>query len=386
MQRSPRVLALVLVPLAAIVLALSLATTSSRAGTSTVPSFRLAPVPGVSFTQPVWVGSAPGSGRTYYVVEQGGVVWAVTGRQKVRFLDLRRAVLAGGEQGLLSIAFAHDYATSGRLFAYFVARDGSGEVRQFRARAGRVLAGSARTVIRFPLSPSHATNHNGGNLQATRGGLLWLSIGDGGGGGVEVRNSQRMDRLMGKLIRIVPRANGGYVIPRSNPFVDRRGARGEIYALGLRNPWRWSIDPPTGDIWIGDVGQGAREEVDRLRGGRPAGANFGWPRYEGRDLFAGHVALAGGTRHAAPYLQYGRAGGRCSITGGVVYRGPVTLLRGRYLYADFCTDRIWSVAPSTRSTVSHAGTGGIVHFGTVANGDVVVASVTSGRLYRIVPT
>lgn len=383
MQRSPRVLALVLIPLAAMVLALSLATTSNRAGAATPASLRLVEVPGVSFTQPIWVGNAPGSGRTYYVAEQGGVVWAVTGRRKVRFLDLRRAVLAGGEQGLLSIAFAHDYARSGRLFAYFVAPDGDGEVRQFRARSGRIVAGSGRRVIRFPLSPSDATNHNGGNLQATRGGMLWLSIGDGGGGGVEVRNSQRMDRLMGKLIRIVPRTNGGYWIPRSNPFVGRRGARGEIYALGLRNPWRWSIDQPTGDIWIGDVGQSAREEIDRLPAGRPVGANFGWPRFEGRNLFAGHVALAGGTRHAAPFLQYGREGGRCSVTGGVVYRGPVTALRGRYLYADFCADRIWSLAPRTRRIVSHPGTGGIVHFGAIANGNVLVASVTSGRLYRI---
>lgn len=347
------------------------------------PSFRLAQVPGVSFVAPVWVGSAPGSGRTYYVVEQRGIVWAVTGRRKVRFLDLRRVVAASGEQGLLSMAFARDYMTSGRLYVYFVARDGTGEVRQYRARRGRVVGGSGRRVIRFSLSPPVATNHNGGNLWTTRGGQLLLSIGDGGGGGVERRNSQRLGNLMGTIIRITPRANGGYVIPRSNPFFNRRGARREILALGLRNPWRFSIDEPTGDIWIGDVGQGAREEVDRLVKGRPAGANFGWPRMEGNRLFSGSVRLAGGTRYVRPFLDYGRSGGRCSITGGVVYRGPVASMRGRYLYADFCSDRIWSVHPANKIVRRHAGVGGIVHFGTVAGGHVMVASVTSGRLYRI---
>jgi glucose/arabinose dehydrogenase len=357
--------------------------TPGAASTTMRPTLRLVPVPGVTFTAPVWVGSAPGSGTTYHVVEQRGLVWAVTGRRKVRFLDVRGMVAASGEQGLLSMAFARDYATSGRFYVYFTARDGSGQVWQHRARGGRVVVGSGRRVIRFPLDPPAATNHNGGNLWTTAAGHLLLSIGDGGGGGVEVRSSQRMDRLMGKLIRITPRASGGYVVPRSNPFFTRPGARREIYALGLRNPWRFSVDEPTGDIWIGDVGQNEREEVNRMAGGRPAGANFGWPRMEGTRLFSSSVALATGTRHAPPMLEYGRSGGRCSVTGGVVYRGPVTSLRGHYLYADFCSDRIWSLHPTTRRRAEHAGTGGIVHFGAVAGGNVLVASVTQGRLYRI---
>jgi glucose/arabinose dehydrogenase len=348
------------------------------------PDLRLQPVPGVSFQAPVWVGNAPGSGQTYYVVEQRGIVWAVTGTRKVRFLDLRRAVRFSGEQGLLSLAFARNYATSGRLYVYFTRLDGRGEVRQYRARGGRVVAGSGRVVIRFPLDPPAATNHNGGNLWTTRGGQLLLSIGDGGGGGVEVRNSQRLDRLMGKLIRITPRANGGYVVPRQNPFVGRRGVRPEIFALGLRNPWRFSIDDPTGDIWIGDVGQNHREEINRMPGGRPAGANFGWPRMEGNRVFSSGVPLAPGTSYARPFLDYARADGRCSVTGGVVYRGPVEAMRGRYLYGDYCSDRIWSVHPASGRVVEHAGTSGIVHFGAVASGNVMVASVTSGRLYRIV--
>ena len=366
------------------VAAASALTTSSQAGTEpATPSFRLVELPDLSFTAPVWVGGAPGSGDTFYVVEQGGRIWSVNGSTRRSFLDLRRVVLGSGEQGLLSMAFATDFATSGRFYVYFVNRAGNGEVRQYRARAGRVVAGSGRVVIGVPLNPPTATNHNGGNLWTTRGGLLFLSIGDGGGGGVEVMNSQRMDRLMGKLIRITPRANGGYVIPRSNPFFNRRGARREIYALGLRNPWRFSIDGATGDIWIGDVGQNAREEIDRMRGGRPAGANFGWPRMEGNLTFSSSVRLASGTTYARPYLDYGRSSGACSVTGGLVYRGPVTSLRGRYLYADFCTDTITAVNPATGRRTTHAGTNGIVHFGAVAGGSVLVASVTEGTISRI---
>jgi glucose/arabinose dehydrogenase len=386
MHRSSRRLRAIAVLLVATVAAALASTAPVHAGDSApTPAFRLAEVRGVSFTAPLWVGGAPGSGSTVYVAEQGGLVWAVNGTRKSRFLDVRSLVQSGGEQGLLSLAFAHDYATSGLLYVYYVARDGRGEVRQFRAVDGRVVAGSGRSIIRIQLDPPVATNHNGGNLWSTRGGFLFLSIGDGGGGGVEVRNSQRMDRLMGKLIRIVPRTSGGgYVIPRSNPFYGREGARREIFALGLRNPWRFSIDGATGDIWIGDVGQGEVEEIDRLQGGSPAGANFGWPRHEGTRLFSGDVTLASGTTHKPPFLQYGRDGGQCSVTGGVVYRGPVTSLRGRYLYADFCTDKVWSVSPATRGIVEHDGAGGIVHFGSASGGNVYAASVTGGKIYRIV--
>lgn len=382
MQRSLR--RLIALALVSVVAAASALTTASQAGTApATPSFRLQRLPGLSFTAPVWVGGAPGSGDTFYVVEQGGRIWSVNGSARRSFLDLRSVVLASGEQGLLSMAFSADYATSGRFYVYFVNRAGNGEVRQYRARAGRVVSGSGRVVIRVPLSPPTATNHNGGNLWTTRGGLLYLSIGDGGGGGVELMNSQRMDRLMGKLIRITPRATGGYAIPRSNPFFTRRGARREIYALGLRNPWRFSIDGATGDIWIGDVGQNEREEIDRLRAGAPAGANFGWPRMEGNSTFASSVRLASNTTYARPFLDYGRASGACSVTGGVVYRGPVTSMRGRYLYADFCTNTITSVHPATGRRITHAGTDGIVHFGAVAGGSVLVASVTEGTISRI---
>ncbi len=382
MQRSLRRLAGLVLVLS--VAAASALTSTSQAGTQpSTSAFRLEALPGLEFTAPVWVGGAPGSGDTFYVVEQGGTIWSVNGQVRRRFLDLSRVVLSSGEQGLLSMAWDADDTRNGRFYVYFVNRAGDGEVRSYRSRAGRVIAGSGKVIIRVPLSPPTATNHNGGNLWSTPGGHLYLSIGDGGGGGVEVMNSQRMDRLMGKLIRIIPRPVGGYLIPRTNPFHGRRGARGEIYALGLRNPWRFSIDGATGDIWIGDVGQNEHEEVDRLRAGAPAGANFGWPRMEGNELFSGSVRLAAGTRYVRPFFDYGRPDGECSVTGGVVYRGPVRALRGQYLYADFCGNTITSVNPATGRRTTHAGTDGIVHFGAVAGGSVLVASVTNGTISRI---
>lgn len=365
------------------------AASNARAARAAAPSFRLIPINGVRIGGAVWVGSAPNSSSTYYVVEQGGYIWAVTGTRKTRFLDVSKIIATDGEQGLLSMAFARDYATSGRFFIYYIARDGAGVIRQYRAKKGRVILSSARQVIRVPLAPPEATNHNGGNLWATDNGHLFLSVGDGGGGGVERMNSQRMNVLMGKIIRITPKPNGGYTIPRSNPFFSRAGARREIYALGLRNPWRFSIDEPTGDVWIGDVGQSDREEIDRVAGSRLAGTNFGWPRMEGKRMFDSAVKLASGTKHTPPYLDYGRSGGRCSVTGGVVYRGPVASMRGRYLYADFCSNRIWSVSAAKgarRIPITHKGVDGIVHFGELSNGNVIVASVKGDRLYRIAPS
>jgi glucose/arabinose dehydrogenase len=387
MSSSSRALTLlILVP--ALALFASLAgrpAAAAERGTIAAPSFHLAALPGLAFESPVWVGAAGDGSSVLYVVEQRGIVWKVAGRTKTRFLDIRSSVLASGEQGLLSIAFAQDFRTSGRMFAYFTRRPaGTGQVRQFLVRSGRVVAGSGRDILGVALNPPTATNHNGGNLWAGPRGLLYLSVGDGGSAGDPNGNAQHLGRLTGKLLRIAPRLGGGYVVPRTNPYDTRRGARREIYALGLRNPWRFSIDAPTGDIWIGDVGQGEREEVDRLPAGRPAGANFGWRRFEGTQVYSAGTRLTPGTPYVRPVREYTHAGGGCSITGGVVYRGPATALRGWYLYADYCLDTVTALQPSTGSTTSVAGASGVVHFGAGINGEVYAASQQTGRLYRVV--
>ena len=192
----------------------------------------------------MWVGGAPGSGDTFFVVEQGGRIWSVNGRARRAFLDVRAIVCPAASRACCRWRSRTDYAHAAAAFyVYFVRRNGNGEVRQYRARSGRVVAGSGRVVIRVPLSPPSATNHNGGNLWTTRqAACCTCRSATAVAAASSCGNSQRMDRLMGKLIRITPRATGGYLIPRSNPFFARRGTRREIYALGLRNPWRFSID------------------------------------------------------------------------------------------------------------------------------------------------
>ena len=351
---------------------------------STAPRFAVRAL-SARFDDPVWVGSAGDGTTALLVAEQGGLVWRVEGASKVRFLDLRPVIATGGEQGLLSMAVASDFRTSGRIFAYFTrALDGAGQVRSFRVRAGEVVARSARVVITVPLAPPTETNHNGGTVWSRADGTLLLSVGDGGGGGDPAGNAQRLDRLTGKVLRIRPRASGGYSVPADNPFVARPGAREEIWALGLRNPWRLSIDGPTGDVWIADVGQGDVEEVDRVPAGAPAGANFGWNRMEGTRVFERGTALTSGTRYVGPRTQYTHADGRCSITGGLVYRGPLVALRGWYLYADFCDDQLVAFRHLGSRTVARAAVRGIVHIGAGARGEAFVASQSTDRVYRVV--
>ena len=364
--------------------ALVLASATAAQATTTAPNFRLAPLP-TSFTAPIWVGGAGVGTSTRYVAEQGGTIWKLAAGRRTKLLDLRASIATGGEQGLLSVGFAHDFRTSGRMYTWSVARTGAGQLRQYRIRNGSVVAGSGRLVITVPLSPPAATNHNGGTVWPMPDGTVLLSVGDGGGGGDPAGNAQRLDRLTGKLLRITPKANGGYTIPRANPFIARPGARKEVWALGLRNPWRFSVDGPTGNIWIGDVGQDSREEVDLLRGGGPAGANFGWARFEGNEVHDASRVLTSGTRYVRPRITYGRTNGACSVTGGVVYRGPVRALRGWYLYGDFCTSSVTAFRDVGSRSAQRPGVGGIVHFGSgVPSGDVYAASVNTGRIYKVV--
>jgi len=356
----------------------------SRGATPPAPNFGLTRVGNLQFTAPVWVGGAPDGTNTLYVVEQGGVIWKVNGTTRTRFVDLHRLVTAGGgEQGLLSMAFATDFRTSGRFFVYFSTPAGTaGQVRSYLVRGGRVVSGSGKVIITVPLAPPTETNHNGGNLWVQANGTLFLSVGDGGGGGDPSGNSQRLDRLMGKILRIVPKAGGGYVVPRSNPYYRRAGARKEVWALGLRNPWRFSIDGATGNMWIGDVGQGEFEEIDLIKASSVAGPNFGWRRMEGNTVYAAGTRLTPGTPYVKPRIVYSHANGGCSVTGGVVYRGPIESLRGWYLYADFCDNEITAYQASSSRSVARVATGGIVHFGAGARGEVYVVS-NAGGIYRI---
>jgi glucose/arabinose dehydrogenase len=344
---------------------------------------RLARIGG--FQAPVYVADAPGAAKLLFVVEQQGEIRVLRqGRTLKRpFLNIRDRVLYGGEQGLLSVAFDPGYAHNRRFFVYYVNRDGNIEVDGFRRKRGsatRAEARSRRPLIEVP----HPTNenHNGGQLQFGPDRLLYIGTGDGGGGGDPDANAQNPNVLLGKLLRIDP-GKTGYSIPNSNPFVGKDG-RDEIYALGLRNPYRFSFDSKNGEIFIGDVGQDAWEEIDRVGQGKLGGSNFGWDIFEGNHDYEGGPAPA---NYRPPIFEYSSSGANCTVIGGYVVHDPqLQALAGRYLYADFCGGQIRSFNPGDPGATDSAA--GLAvdspsSFGEGAHGRIYVASL-SGPVFRIV--
>jgi glucose/arabinose dehydrogenase len=340
-----------------------------------------------TFSEPVYVTSPPGDRSRLFVVEQAGRIRLIRdGRRLERaFLDIRGDVQAGGERGLLSMAFAPDYQRSGRFYVYFTDRTGDIRIQAFRRSDGKANVArksSRRNVLRV----GHRTypNHNGGQLQFGPDGMLYAAFGDGGGAGDPFRSGQRLDTLLAKLIRIDPRSGGGYRIPSSNPFAGRRGARGEIWAYGLRNAYRFSFDRETDALTIGDVGQDEAEEIDFApNGGR--GANWGWSVFEGFDRFR-----SGRAPHARkPLLAPTHDDGFCALIGGYVVRDArVKSLFGRYVYGDNCKSQIYSTRLTPTRARSNRSTGlsvrNLSSFGEDARGRVYATSLNGG-VYRLVP-
>ena len=341
-------------------------------------TLRLVPV-ATGLDKPLLVVSPPGDQRLF-VVEQVGRIRIVQGGRLLGrpFLDISGRVSGGTEQGLLGLAFHPEYGQNGRFFVDYTDRAGDTRVVEYRASATPNVAdgGSARELLSidqpFP-------NHNGGHLVFGPDRMLYVGTGDGGSGGDPLNSGQRTDTLLGKILRIDVDSRTGdrqYGIPDGNPFVAG-GGRPEIYHLGLRNPWRFSFDRVRGDLWIGDVGQNAIEEIDFRRADKGGGANFGWNAFEGRRRF-------GGTARGpvvGPVAQYSHTKG-CSVTGGFVYRGTrVAALRGRYIYADFCTGRTWTMRAGPRPGGVREITGtlsrslqGVTSFGEDAGGELYVTA------------
>ena len=293
------------------------------------------------FTQPVFLTHAgDGSGRVF-IVEQGGriSVHDGDGDRIGTFLDISGRVQSGGERGLLGLAFHPDYESNGRFFVYYSNNVGDNVVSRFQRRSSNAAdAGSERVILRMddPFS-----NHNGGWIGFGRDGFLYVATGDGGSAGDPLGNGQSLRSLLGKILRIDVNSGSPYGIPDDNPFVGRSGARREIWAYGLRNPWRNSFDRSTQALFIGDVGQGAREEVNAEPGDGDGGVNYGWNTMEGTRCYHGGSCDRSGLKR--PFAEYPTSEG-CAVTGGYVYRGArFPKLVGAYFFGDYCNGRIFAV-------------------------------------------
>ncbi len=339
------------------------------------------------------VHAGDGSNRLF-LVQQGGLIRILRNGalQTTPFLDLSPLLLSGGERGLLGLAFHPHYSSNGQFYVYY-SRAGDGAVtvaRYTRSAANPDLADATSGQILLTITKPYS-NHNGGAIRFGPDGYLYLGIGDGGSGNDPNGYAQNLNVLLGKILRLDVDHGAPYAIPADNPFAGTAGALPEIWAYGLRNPWRIGFDRATGDLLIADVGQGAREEVDYVPAGRPGGMNYGWRMREGTFC----TGLSGpypcpSPALTDPVLEYDHTQG-CSITGGVVYRGSLAAeLRGHYLYADYCSGSIWAATHDAGTTWSGRELMKtdyrITTFGEDEQGEVYAADQSEGVLYRFVST
>lgn len=361
------------------------------------------------FEQPLFVtGAKDGSGRLF-VCEKTGRIRVVEGGKvsTTAFLDLSRAVSTDSEQGLLGLAFSPQFATTRRFYVNYTDSSGATVISRFTAAAdgSKAQAGSEEVLLRIE---QPYVNHNGGCIQFGPDKMLWIGMGDGGSGGDPHGNGQNPDALLGKMLRIdvgesgAPANGEPYGIPADNPYAnptsEATAGQPEIWAMGLRNPWRFSFDSKTGDLWIGDVGQNAWEEIDFVPAGTAGvpvgGLNFGWNVLEARHPYPeGSAPPKDPSRYTAPVIEYDRSAGR-SVTGGVVVRDPATPdLDGVYLYGDFETGRVWGARREGADAASSS-TGElrnvellatqhqVVSFGVGDKGEVYLVDF-AGTLYRV---
>ncbi len=349
-------------------------------------------------SEPLFLTSAPGDSSRIFIVEKTGRIRVVRDGRLLEqpYLDLSALVSSGGEQGLLGLAFSPRFIENGRLYVNYTDTSGDTNVVRYAladpsSDAPKVAARRRVLLVRQPYS-----NHNGGCIAFGPDGYLYVGMGDGGSGGDPEDRAQDPGVLLGKILRLdVGEAGdaaaedmpGTYRIPDDNPFVGRTGYRGEIWALGARNPWRFSFDRVNGDLWIGDVGQSAWEEIDRLPAGK-GGQNLGWNVFEGSHTYPpGRPAPADASRYTMPVAEYPQPTG-ASVTGGYVYRGSKNpVLQGVYLYGDFVTGRIWGLqldgATETRELAKTELS--IASFGEDADGELYVCDLR-GTVYAISAT
>ncbi len=343
------------------------------------------------FASPVFVTHA--RDERLFVVEQGGLIKIIkNGRVLAQpFLDISTISQCCTEEGLLGLAFEPEYATTRRFYVYYTDNNGDQVIARYLSD-GADDADEQSAVIVLTIPHPNNGNHNGGWIGFGPDGLLYAGVGDGGGGGDPDCTGEDPAELRGKILRLDVVGQATYTSPPSNIFMPSPSQqRPEVFAAGLRNPWRNSFDRTTGDLWIGDVGQGAWEEIDRLPAGSAAGANFGWSRFEGTHAYSNNCSNRTGKTETAPIFDYphGSAGGN-SVTGGYVYRGSrFPEIAGNYYFADFSTRRLWATfrsAPSSPyQTVVVANDLGFTpsSFGEDTNGELLVVDY-DGAVRRLI--
>lgn len=335
------------------------------------------------FTAPVEMVNA--NDARMFVVQQNGIIKILQANGTVNstnFLNISSKITYGGERGLLGLAFHPQYPTNGYFFIYY--NDTSGNItvaRYTRSSTNPDVADPSTEKIILNV-PKPFDNHNGGSIHFAPDGYLWVVTGDGGSGGDPNNNAQNKNSLLGKLLRLDINATGAYNIPPGNPFVGIDGAD-EVWAYGLRNAWKFNFDTVSGNVMIADVGQGQIEEINRMPLTQP-GINYGWRCYEGNNAY-NTTGCAAQSTMTFPVAAYDHSGGKCSITGGYVYRGTqYPALQGRYFFADYCSTQIGSLNPDDSITWSAASTGNnFSTFGVNNQNELFVAAVNSGKIFRV---
>jgi glucose/arabinose dehydrogenase len=327
-----------------------------------------------------------GDTRLFFTLQRGTIlIYDGTRVLATPFLDIRPLVLCCGEQGLLSVAFHPRYRENGFFYIYYLDRNSDINIARYSVSSDPNRADPNSARILLTINHRQFGNHNGGQLQFGPDGFLYAGTGDGGGAGDPLNNGQNLNSLLAKLLRIDVDSSSPYAIPASNPF------KNEIWAYGLRNPWRFSFDRVTGDLWIADVGQGAWEEVDLQPVTSIGGENYGWHLMEGKHCFRPATGCNDGTLKL-PITEYDHSDGSCSITGGYRYRGAqFPRLQGLYIYGDYCNGGIWAVMQqgggfSVRQLLTKKMA--ITTFGEDLNGELYVADYATGRsdgtIYQII--
>ncbi len=339
------------------------------------------------FNSPLLLTNAKDGTKRLFVVQQGGIIKVIQpgSTMPIDFINISSKIVSGGERGLLGLAFHPQFASNGYFFVNYTRfGDGATVIARYKATNNNTIGDPNSERIVLTIAQPFA-NHNGGMIEFGPDGNLYIGMGDGGLGNDPGNRAQNINELLGKFLRITPNVaevsiNPAYTIPPDNPFVGRDGAD-EIYAVGLRNPFRWSFDRGgTRQLWAGDVGQGVIEEVDIIT----KGGNYGWRVYEGTQCTNLDPALCNPANYVAPIFQYDHSNGRCSVTGGYVYRGTQgNLPTGAYVYGDFCTGEIWMSTGGGQPLLLQDTTRNISSFGEDEDGEIYVVGF-GGTVDKIV--